>query len=153
MSTDPTSLPGAPSDDESAAEFWDCSRDGEQLTWTTIAEAVADHVDNIVWPDPLPETVTVYGFATMGLPSADRIASSVLDELTGWLDDKYGDQIDGDPTEIPPELRAAALVFAEAVRAHYPVWSCEQVAQREVRVSDYVDVTEYEHDRQERANA
>lgn len=121
--------------DASAAEFWDCSDECERLIHTEISEAVEDWADG-VHPDPLPETVEVYGFAALLLPPVERMASELLANLLERLDEDYGDPED---TTAPTQaMQDAALAFATVVRAEYDVWRCDIVTREVVRVADHV---------------
>jgi hypothetical protein len=114
--------------------FWDCRDDREQLIHDSIGEAVyawADERDG-----PLPETVTVYGFARMELPSEERIAETVLEHLIERIDEDYGNPDDwAKPTEA---MLTAAREFARVFRAEYECWACEEVTRQTVRVADHV---------------
>lgn len=118
-------------------KFWTCDDSAELLTATEIEEAVANWADDR--DDPLPETVIVYGFAPNELPEAGWIADRVLGDLMELLDEEYGNQVDGTPTEVTPTLRTAALAFAEVVRREYSVWTCSIVTEETVRVADYYE--------------
>lgn len=72
----------------------------------------------ITWP------LHVRVFRPMELPSLDRMADHILDNLMEWLDEEHADP-DGDPTDPTPAMRKAALVCAKAVRKGYISWSCE----------------------------
>jgi hypothetical protein len=119
-----------------AVRFWDCGEDNELLSHTEISEAVEAWADSI-HPAPLPETVTVYGFAPMELPSASSLATDVLDHILESLDEELADP-DGNGTKPTEAMRDAALVFAEAIRAEYEPWFCERVTKVVVRVADHV---------------
>lgn len=117
-------------------KFWTCEEGVEVLTETEMEDAIVLWADNIV--GPLPEAVTVYGFAPLELPTAERIADYVLDHIIEFLDQDFGNQVDGPDTQVTSELKGAALAFAKVLRAEYPVWACEQVEERVERVADYV---------------
>lgn len=121
-------------------KFWDTRRDREILYYTTISEAIEAWADEQTTPlaHPLPETVTVYGFAPMELPPVGRIANSLLNSIFDLYDQDFGNQYDGTATEVSDTLKAAALAFATVFRAEYPVWSCEEIAEMIVRVSDHL---------------
>lgn len=118
------------------AQFWSCREDDEYLSHETIEEAVEAWADDL-HPGPLPETVTVYGFARMELPTTERLASEALARLLEWMDEEYGDPHGA--TEPTPTMEAAAFAFAQTFRAEYVPWACEQVERRTVRVADYYD--------------
>jgi hypothetical protein len=60
----------------------------------------------------------------MELPSAVCIAQRALYEILEWLDEEHSDP-DGSETTPNDAMRAAALAFAEAIRANYVSWQCE----------------------------
>lgn len=117
-------------------KFWDCSAHREQLTHTTIDEAVESWAAGQPRAATLPEFVTVYGFAPMELPSASRLSADALDHIIEQLDEEHGDP--DDSTEPTTAMREAALQFAETIRGEYVPWMCEQVAAKAVRVADHV---------------
>ena len=123
------------STDAPKIEFWTTDPECEHLTATTIEEAIEEAAD-VEWPQPLPETVEVYGYAYMELPQPDHIAEDVLERLLGDLDGEYASP-EMDTTEATPEMKAAALAFVRAVLEQYKPWACEQVEVRTVRVADY----------------
>lgn len=116
--------------------FWDCSDDKESLCWTSITEAVEQWADE-QHPNPLPETVTVYGFASMELPPLKHLADEALERMLELLDEDYGDPTDSGTTPTPG-MRDAALRFANSICIEYDPWACEQVTEEVVRVADHV---------------
>lgn len=116
--------------------FWSCQPFEERLFWPTIEEAVESWALDL---DSLPEMVDVYGWARTVLPTAERWSSTQwsgpLADLIERLDEEYGDPEEG--ATITDAMKQAELVFINAVLAEYEVWSCDQITQRTVRVSDY----------------
>lgn len=115
-------------------KFWDCDREREQLMFGDIGEAVYYWADGA--EQPLPETVTVYGWAQMELPAPKNHAEMVLDEILLSLDEEYGNP--EEETEQTDAMKAAALAFVNAIYAEYPVWMCEHITSRVVKVADHV---------------
>ena len=114
---------------------WATSDDGEVLFHTEIAEAIEDFVENVLDDDPIPETVEVFGYARMPLPSADWIADDALERVIELLDVEHGNP---DETTKPNDaMQEAALAFAAIILANYTNWNCEIVKREVVRVSDY----------------
>ncbi len=119
-----------------AVEYWDCNDSEELLSHTDIGDAV------VAWADaldgPLPESVTVYGFARRPLPSAEPLAIDILTRVLEELDNDLGDP---DATEITRDtqpMREAAFALAAAIRADYEVWQCERVTKCDVLVAEHV---------------
>jgi hypothetical protein len=122
-------------------KFWTCRRDEERLSADCVEDAMDEWVDHL-FPDPLPETVTVYGFAPMELPSVEKLAGRAVDYLLELLDEEYGDP-EGDPGEPTAKIKAAAEAFATILRAEYRAYTCEEVTSETVKVADYVDLADY----------
>jgi hypothetical protein len=118
-------------------DFWDCDAGCERLSWTTITEAVEAWADD-QHPTPLPETVTVYGFARLeaGPDYADGVARRALETVMEALDEDFGDP--DEATEPTDAMRAAARQFVDAVISEYAVWRCDEVTSVTVRVADHV---------------
>jgi hypothetical protein len=103
--------------------FFTCDQDEERLTFTDPDEAIENYLDDL--DDPLPEEVTVYGFAPIqATRSVDAIAGGHLEALLESLDEEYGDP--GDRT------------YVAAVLAEYKPWACEQVSSEAVNVREWV---------------
>jgi hypothetical protein len=85
--------------------------------------------------DPLPETITVIGFARTVVEPSD--CPSVLANLLESLDAEYGDP-DGDYTNATAEMLAAEEVFIKAVLAEYHVAIVEPVTSEEINVQTWV---------------
>ena len=119
----------------SEAFLFTCERDAETLEHSDPDDAVESYLDQC--GDPLPEKVTVYGYARLvmepGEPDPGRVLERVLEEL----DEEYGDP--DDATDATPAMLAAAREFCEAIRREYPVWRCEKVEQTEVDVATWVE--------------
>lgn len=116
-------------------EFWTSKLRPEHLTHTTIREAVAEYADEC-HPNPLPEELVAFGYARTELPAAELLARRVLADVLEGLDDEHGDPEEA--TEPNDAMKAAAIVFAQAIRAEYRVFTCEPVTQQVVRVSEYL---------------
>lgn len=127
-------LKGEGSSPDDAAAFWDCSDACERLTDTTIADAVCRWADDL-HPAPVPETVTVYGWNPLTLPSDEKLADELLDQWVEHMDENFGPIEDS--TEVTQGMKAAALVFVAAFRAEYHVWRCKPVTKIDARVADY----------------
>lgn len=121
--------------------FWSTTDDAEQLYHSEIEEALDAWADDH-FPDPLPEKITVYGWARMELPTARRIGEVALEAVLEYLDEEHGDP--NDATEQSDEMLTLAALFGKGIRDHYTCWSCEVISTREVAVSEYVDVAAYE---------
>jgi hypothetical protein len=121
---------------EKVAEMFSCDPDAEVLTATDVSEAVQEWVD--YFDGPLPETVTVYGFARRELPPTEKLAENILYDVLERLNDEYGDPdgLRGDGRT--PEMVEAAHAFADVIRCKYWVWACEHASEETVKVSDYV---------------
>lgn len=116
-------------------KFWTCLQHAEELHHRDIASAVAELFDM----DPLPETVEVYGYAPVILPSAEELAQqylSPLRHLLALLDDEFSNP-DGEATDPSRRMVEAELAFLRVVLEEYEVWDCERVETRTVRVQDY----------------
>lgn len=116
-------------------EFWTVDDTEDVLTACSIEEALEQWADKL-HPAPLPETVVVYGFARMELPSAERLGEDALESALEWLDQDFGNPDEG--TTPNDAMKAAALAFGEAIRANYTAWGCERVTQEEVQTREYL---------------
>lgn len=116
-------------------KFWTCYPDAEHISHHSVKDAVETWADN-QHPDPLPEMVMVHGYAPLELPSAASLARDALDRILESLDEEYADP-DDSTTKPTAAMRAAALQFAETIRAEYDSWMCEEVTHETVRVADY----------------
>ena len=124
-------------------KYWHWSNDAETLAFTTPGAAVDDYVEYLHQvelgedPPPIPEYVTLYGYAPMAIQLPDP--EWILDELLDRIEEEYGDP-DG-PREPTDRMRAAASEFIDLVVEEWgePYW-CEVVETRQVKVRDYVDV-------------
>lgn len=120
---------------DDAVKFWTTDDSDEILSHTEIGEAVERWADDI-HPDPIPETVTVYGFAPMEVFPAEQIADYVLDNILDYLDEDLGNP--DESTEREASMKAAALEFATKLRALYTPRMCKVIVTREVRTADYL---------------
>ena len=115
------------------AELWTCEKGAETFHCRSVQSAVVDFADQV---GELPETVTVYGYASKVIEVTDWYAERALENLLESLDEEYWSPDDG--TEPTPAMEAAAKAFVAAVVAEYRVWQCDLVETLEVRVADYV---------------
>lgn len=116
--------------------YWTRDDAAESLYSDSIEEELEDWAAQI-WPDPMPETIEVYGYARVEDPPAEHFSFSILDRLLEDLDDEHADP-NGGGTLPTDAMKAAALEFVEKVLAEYHVWSCDRVATATVRVSDFL---------------
>ena len=131
------------SNQQRTPKYWHWSNDAETLAFTTPGEAVDDYVEHVYHaglgddPPPIPEYVTLYGYAPMALDKPDP--GWILDEVLDRIEEEYGDP-DG-PRKTTDRMRAAASEFIDLVVEEWgePYW-CEIVETRTVRVRDYVEV-------------
>jgi hypothetical protein len=119
-----------------AVKFWECCTDAEHLAYTDIGEAVHAWAD-ARHPEPLPETVTVHGYAPMELPTEEWIADLILRETLERLDEEHA-RFDGEDTTPTAAMKAASYAFARVIRREYVSWQCEEVVAVTVRVADHV---------------
>mgnify|MGYP000671079985 CR=1 FL=1 len=95
-----------------------------------------------LYPDPLPETVRLYGYAVKQLPSVEELVARVNSQILQPLDEQYR----GPDDEYPigsPALTAAVLTFAKALNAEYESGTLEKVCESVEKVSDYIDSLDY----------
>jgi hypothetical protein len=83
----------------------------------------------------VPDTVTVYGWASVVMPPIDEFDVTNLVEpiLYNWDDDYFA----GEAIDCPEPTLAmcdAAREFLEVMRREYKVWACEIV---ETRIIDF----------------
>jgi hypothetical protein len=117
------------------AEFYTCREDEEQLSFTCIEEAVEQWADDC-WPNPLPETVTVYGYGRMRVVTCP---TSPLEDMVERLDEEYGDPEGNYETPVTEGMREAERQFIAAVLAEYHPWACVRVSEEVVNVADFLD--------------
>lgn len=125
-------------DDE--IEYWDTDDTAEYLIHDSIEEAVEAWADDHC-PLPLPETIKVYGWIRDKLPPPEDRARSVLEDLLERIDEDFGSP--DDFTRPNEAMETAAREFVAKVYAEYSVWRCSHVVTRDIKVADYIDVTEY----------
>jgi hypothetical protein len=117
------------------SEFYTCREDEERLSFTSIQEAVEQWADD-TFPDPLPETVTVYGYGRM---KPKTCPTSPLDDMLERLDEEYGDPEGYHETPVTDAMREAERQFIAAVLAEYDPWACVKVSEEVVRVGEFLD--------------
>ena len=117
-------------------KFWTCNEHAELLRHVDYEEAVQEWVEDL-WPEELPETLVVYGFAPIDLSGVDVDAERVLEHLLESMDEEYGDP-DGSYTIATESMKAAAEVFVETIYAEYDTWACVKVCEKTVRVADII---------------
>jgi len=132
--------------------FWDCDDNTERLRHMDQFEAIIDALVGRMVPGMTPErvlstlrdafgeTITVYGFARMAMPTLERF----LDMLMDWLNNdlELGDLNGADPPS--DGLKAAARVFHEAMLSEYEPWGCEIVTKEEVNIEQWIRENEPE---------
>ena len=131
------------SNQQRTPKYWHWSNEAEQLKTTTPGAAVDDYVEYLHQaelgedPPPIPEYVTIYGYAPMAIQPPDP--GWILDEVLDRIEEEYGNP-DG-PREPTDRMRAAASEFIDLVAEEWgePYW-CEVVETRRVKVRDYVEV-------------
>jgi hypothetical protein len=90
-----------------------CQKAGESF------QAIAERIE---WP------IKVCVYRRMELPSQERIAAQVLENVLEWLDDAYGDP-EGSATKPTENMKAAANLLALAIRTEYEPWACERTGE------------------------
>jgi len=108
------------------------SPDEERLVYTdedVAIEAILDGIDG-----PLPETITICGFARMEI---DTLRLIPLEDCLETLDEEYGDP-DGEYSESTEAMKEAERVFLAAIKKEYTPWACEEVCRKEITVADWV---------------
>jgi hypothetical protein len=122
---------------ERTPTLWTHNDMAERINATTIAEAVEEWADAWVCDNdgPLPETVTLYGFAPRPFPDPSFFDDFILEGLIERLDEDHGDP--EEPTEITDAMRTACREFVAKVYAEFRPWMCEIVTEQTVRVADY----------------
>jgi hypothetical protein len=116
---------------EKTPEFWG-SGDDERLSCTDEDEAIEAMLDEMT--APLPEKITVYGYAPMEVNTG---ALNPLEHVLEYLDEEYGDS-EGDPSKETDAMKEAERVFLEVVKKEYVVWACESVCKKEIIVADWI---------------
>lgn len=123
--------------DGAALTAWG-ERDAERLVARDIDGAVEDILD-AVEPEDWPETVLMCGFRPMSLEGAGALqVDSILDPIIESLNEDFGDSEEPGHWDPTPAVRTAAEALADALRADYPVWTCEPVLEVEVPVRAWV---------------
>jgi len=108
------------------------SPDEERLEYAdedVAIEAILDGIDG-----PLPETITICGFARM---EVDTLRLNPLEDCLETLDEEYGDP-DGEYSESTEAMKEAERVFLAAIKKEYTTWACEEVCRKEITVADWV---------------
>lgn len=119
--------------DKREPKFWS-GQEPEILTHEEIDEAVEEVLDDC---DVLPETITINGYAPMGI-SLKLHADRVLDDLLEMLCEEYGDPDAGKYPDKTPGMIAASEAFCAAVANSFPVWACEVVCEKTIEVMPWV---------------
>jgi len=112
-------------------ELWG-ARDEERLEFydeNECIEAILDGMDN-----PLPEKITICGFARMDV---NTICLNPLEQCLERLDEEYGDP-DGEYSGPTEAMKTAERVFLEIVKKEYKPWACEEVCRKEIIVADWI---------------
>jgi len=100
--------------------FWDCDKDTENLVWTKFDDAVYYWVKNC--EEDLPETLMVYGFAPVEVPSPEK-------ELADFLIDKFNED------SSDPDFRSfASEIMQNMVAAVFLLHQCERVCEVEINL-------------------
>jgi hypothetical protein len=102
--------------------FYSCAEDSERLTCTTPDEAIEEFIDQLWGDQPLPASITVYGWRRTALEPASWINARAIEMVLENLDEDFGDP-DGDATDVTEPMKAAAKVFVDAVAAEYQLTS------------------------------
>ena len=131
------------SNEQRTPKFWHWDKDAEEIDSKTPDAAVEDYVDYLRMaelgedPPPIPEYVTLYGYAPMSVDMPDP--EKILDDVLDWIEMENGSP-DG-PRKPTDRMRAAASEFIDLVKEEWgeSYW-CEVVETRHVRVRDYVEV-------------
>ena len=108
------------------------SPDEERLVYTdedVAIEAILDGIDG-----PLPETITICGFARM---EVDTLRLNPLEDCLETLDEEYGDP-DGEYSESTEAMKEAERVFLAAIKKEYTTWMCEEVCRKEIDVAEWM---------------
>lgn len=108
------------------------SPDDERLEYAdedVAIEAILDGIDG-----PLPETITICGFARM---EVDILRLNPLEDCLETLDEEYGDP-EGEYSESTETMKEAERVFLAAIKKEYTTWMCEEVCRKEINVADWV---------------
>lgn len=122
------------------AQWWTCDAGAERISNCEIGDAVLEWWDGLSPDEPLPETVTVYGFAPRVIDDRERerLAMQVMDDLHESLEDEYGDPDGLADATITDSMKQAARAFVAAVLNEYSIWQCEKVCEETVTVKDYI---------------
>ena len=111
--------------------FWG-QADEERLSYTDEHECIEGILDDI--DDPLPEKITICGFARMEVAT---LCLNPLENCLETLDEEYGDP-DGEYSESTEAMKEAERVFLAAIKKEYTTWMCEEVCRKEIIVADWV---------------
>jgi len=111
--------------------FWG-SPDNERLEYSDEDEAIEGILDNM--NDPLPETITICGFARMEIST---LYLHPLEDCLDTLDEEYGDP-EEEPTQSTETMKKAERVFLDIIKMEYTPWMCEEVCRKEIDVADWV---------------
>ena len=119
---------------ERKIECWD-EPDREDLRFSDRDEAIEAILDAM--DDPLPEKITICGYARM---EVDLSSSDILTDFLERLDEDYGNP-DGDLSEPTEAMKEAEKAFLAVIQREYEPWMCEEVCREEVNVSQWIDAT------------
>ena len=112
-----------------ATKYWSCNEDEEELTHTSIGDAVEYYLDDIE-PHEWPRVLHVYGWRESTIPES-FLAGSTVERALEALDEEFGDP-DGGYSEPTQAMKEAEAVFIRAILAEYPCWLCERTSEVEI---------------------
>jgi len=115
----------------SKPDFWG-SPDDERLVHTDEYGAIEAILEDMA--DPLPEKITICGFAKMVV---NVLVLNPLEDCLEKLDEEYGDP-EGEYSEPTEAMREAEHTFLRAIRKEYQPWACAEVCRKEITVADWV---------------
>ena len=126
-------------------EFW-CIEGAEACTTNDISEVLQDFVDGLDCDDEIPESIKLEGYDKTVIHEQDKkvYALNCLEYLTESLDDDYRHFDHCDNTEITESMKSAALKFVDEILNEFDVASLDKVAEKEVRILDYLDKSDIE---------
>ena len=113
------------------SELWGTG-DEEHLQYDNENECIEAMLD--IMDNPLPEKITICGFARMDV---DTTCLNPLEYCLEGLDEEYGDP-DGEYSKPTETMKAAEKTFLEIIQKEYKPWACEEVCRKEIIVADWI---------------
>jgi hypothetical protein len=133
-----------------SCDYYDCDDDREQLSHSTVTEALEEALDLVPDADGTeaqlrrlwPESLTVYGWTRKTIDLCgltERAMEAISDE---WAEEYSNPDVD--TVKLPPKLGDLIEAAVRTAFEGHPVWSCEQTDEIEIPIDQLVEIARLE---------